>query len=73
MQTKTERLNKIYIQIGLKIREGKSKIMRIKATEGKGPIILRGTPFEEVNSYIYLGSIVHKEGGTEEDIKIRIQ
>jgi hypothetical protein len=47
--------------------------MRINATEGSGPIILKATPLEEVNSYTYLGSIVNKEGGTDEDIKIRIQ
>jgi hypothetical protein len=73
MQTKTEKLNKISMQIALKINEVKIKNMRINATEGSGPIILRGTPLEEVNSYTYLGSIVNKEGDTDEDIKIRIQ
>jgi hypothetical protein len=50
MQTKTDKLNKISMQIGLKIQEGNTKILRINAREGGGPIILRGTPLEEVNS-----------------------
>jgi hypothetical protein len=35
--------------------------MRINATEGSGPIILKGTPLEEVNSYIYLIALLRKE------------
>jgi hypothetical protein len=31
--------------------------MRINATEGSSPIILRGTPLEERNSYTYLGNL----------------
>jgi hypothetical protein len=38
-----------------------------------GLIILRVTSLEEVNSFPYLDSIVIKEGGTNENIKIRIQ
>jgi hypothetical protein len=41
-------------------------MMRINAAEGSSPIILRGTPLEEVNFYTYLGRIVNKEGGTDE-------
>jgi hypothetical protein len=41
--------------------------------QGSGPIILRGTPLEEINSYTYLGSIVNTEGGTDEEVKIKIQ
>jgi hypothetical protein len=43
-------LNNISLQIGLNIHEGKTKIMRINATDGSCPIILTGTPLEEVNS-----------------------
>ena len=36
------------------------------------PIILNGQPIEEVDSFTYLGSIVSKSGGTDEDVRARI-
>ncbi|XP_016361242.1 alpha-N-acetylgalactosaminide alpha-2,6-sialyltransferase 5-like [Sinocyclocheilus anshuiensis] len=49
----------------------KTKILKIKSTS-KDPVILNGSPLEEVQSFIYLGSIFDQQGGTETDVKARI-
>ena len=33
---------------------------------------MNGEPLEETDSFTYLGSTIHKHGGTEEDVKARI-
>ena len=72
MQNKTELLDTISQQIGLNIHRGKTKVMRINANN-REPITLGRETLQEVDSFTYLGSIINGEGGTEEDIKIRIQ
>ena len=57
-------------QGGLKINIAKSKVMRIQKTQDAA-IVLGTEELEEVESFTYLGSIVNKTGGTEEDIKAR--
>lgn len=59
--------------MGLKIHKRKTKIMKVNAASNSSPIVLRGTTLEEVDTFTYLGSIVNKVGGTDEDIKTRIQ
>ena len=72
MQNKTVLLDTISQQIGLNIHRGKTKIMRINANN-REPIALGNESLQEVDTFTYLGSIINREGGTEEDIKIRIQ
>ena len=45
--------------------------MRIYATR-RAPIPLEDRPLEEVDSFVYLGSVVSKAGGADEDVKVRI-
>ena len=42
-------------------------------TNNNNPVTLGGEPLEETDSFKYLGSIINKSGGTEEDVKARIQ
>ena len=72
MQAKTTKLKEIAEKIGLKIHSGKTKILKIN-TNSSTPVIIDGRNIEEVTSFTYLGSIINSEGGTDEDIKIRIQ
>jgi len=37
------------------------------------PVTLNGEPLEETDSFIYMGSTINKNGGTDEDVKARIQ
>jgi hypothetical protein len=46
--------------------------MRLK-TNSSRPITLGNTPLQEVDAFTYLGSVINREGGTEEDVKTRIQ
>ena len=57
MEDKTTRLADISSGVGLRIN-----------TKDVRPVTVGGHPLEEVDSFIYLGSIVDKQGGTDLDI-----
>ena len=66
-------LNTVSTQIGLNINRSKTRIMKPN-TKNINPVTLGGEPLEETDSFMYLGSLIYKSGGTEEeDIKSRIQ
>ena len=54
-------------KLGLKINATKTKLMRIGTKRGDG-VSVAGERVEEVGEFTYLGSIVRKKGGTDEDI-----
>ena len=68
MQDKTTDLAHISAQVGLQINKKKTKMLRLNTTCER-PIMLEGEGLEEVESFIYLGSIVDTRGGTEADAK----
>ena len=72
MQEKTEQLNTVSTQLGLNINRSKTKTMKAN-TKNNNPITLNGEPLEETDAFTYLGSTINKTGGTEEDVKARIQ
>ena len=45
----------------------KTKALRIH-TNKTGPFTLRGESFEDVDSFVYLGSMITKDGGAAHDI-----
>lgn len=71
MQEKTTCLAQVSTQIGLNIHLGKTKVLRINAANDEA-VMLGEKALEEVNSFTYLGSIVNKQGGSDEDIRARI-
>lgn len=71
MQNKSTELDQMARSIGLRIHPGKSKVLKIQ-TESTAGIRIDHKELEEVESFVYLGSIIDKTGGTKEDIKIRI-
>ena len=71
MQQKTDRLRTFSRSVGLHIHTDKTKVLRMNAADV--PITLQGAPLAEVESFTYLGSVINKAGGTDEDIKVRIQ
>ena len=71
LQEKTTLLAETSAQVSLNIHKGKTKIMRMNTNCGE-TITLEETQLEEVESFSYLGSIIHTEGGTDADIKVRI-
>ncbi|MCP4238259.1 MAG: hypothetical protein GY770_32620, partial [Aestuariibacter sp.] len=70
MQAKTDIMAEKSAQIGLRINRGKTKILRVN-NQSNEPINVYGEPIDEVNLFIYLGSIVDTSGGTDADIKAR--
>ena len=58
-------------KVGLKINATKTKLMGIGTKRGDG-VLVAGGRIEEVDEFTYLGSIVSKKGGTDEDIQARI-
>ena len=71
MRDKTQALKVQSAEVGLKINATKTKLMRIGTKRDNGVSVL-GVPIEEVDEFIYLGSIVSKKGRTDEDIQARI-
>ena len=57
--------------MGLKINAAKTKVMHIGTKRGDS-VLIAGERIEEVDGFTYLGSIVSKKGGTDEDIQVRI-
>ena len=66
IQEKTTRLETIAAGTGLRINGTKTKMMRIKNENVNGVSLMSG-PIEEVSEFTYLGSVVSKTGGTEQN------
>ncbi|PFX23506.1 Retrovirus-related Pol polyprotein from type-2 retrotransposable element R2DM [Stylophora pistillata] len=71
MQDKTARLTANSIKLGLHPNVSKTKVMKVNCTNNR-PVKVRDTILEEVTSFVYLGSVVSIDGGSDEDIKVRI-
>ena len=55
----------------LEMNSKKTKSLRVNAAQNT-PISLEEEEIEDVSHFTYLGSVVSKTGGTEEDIQARI-
>ena len=71
MQEKTNDVATTSAQIGLNIHRGKTKVLKVNA-DNSHPIKLEEQVLEEVEAFIYLGSVVDKQGGTDADVRARI-
>ena len=71
MQDKSSTLETESAPTGLGIHSGKTKLLTVNIT-GNTEIILGGKVLEEVDCFVYLGSIIDKQGGTDNDVKARI-
>ena len=71
MQEKTNRLNDPSKPTGLSFNVPKTKHMSINTT-APAPITIDGEPIGEVDDFVYLGSLVSKDSGTQKDIRSRI-
>ncbi|CAH8461116.1 unnamed protein product [Schistosoma haematobium] len=71
MQMKTASVAAVSASVGLSIYKGKTKVLKFKA-ENSNPITLDGETLEDVESFIYLGSIIDEQGGSDADVKARI-
>ena len=71
MQDKTTRLERTSAGTGLKISKKKTELMKINASSGN-PVTIGREPIREVESFVYLGSIIDQQGGTDRDVAARI-
>nr|KAG5690895.1 hypothetical protein BaRGS_028927 [Batillaria attramentaria] len=72
-QDAQEKLNRVAEEAektGLKINISKTEVMRVNHKQ-HNPIQLHQEDIKEVDKFVYLGSVVSKDGGTDEDIKSR--
>ena len=70
-QERLSRLAEEAEKTGLNINTKKTEVMRI-TNKKQDPITLHDEDLNEVEKFVYLGSVVNKDGGTDEDIKSRI-
>ena len=71
IQRKSEILDTISRSTGLIINSAKTKVIRMNNTN-EHTITINGTDIEEVDTFIYLGATVSKEGGTDREIRRRL-
>ena len=71
MQDKTAVLETTSAGTGLKINRKKTELVKINTT-ANAPVTVGGVPIREVESFVYLGSVVDQQGGTDRDITVRI-
>nr|KAG5701606.1 hypothetical protein BaRGS_019295 [Batillaria attramentaria] len=74
-QDAQEKLNRVAEEAektGLKINISKTEVMRVNHKQ-HDPIQMHQEDIKEVDKFVYLGSVVSKDGGTDEDIKSRNQ
>ena len=70
-QTKLEHVAEEAEKVGLQININKTEVMRVNNNRQEA-IQLQGKEIKEADSFTYLGSVVSKDGGTDEDIRNRI-
>ena len=71
MQDKSCRLETFSAKTGLRINLRKTELVKINTTANT-PITVGGKPIKEVESFVYLGSTITKQGGTDEGVTSRI-
>ncbi|XP_056022193.1 uncharacterized protein LOC130055047 [Ostrea edulis] len=71
MQDKTTHLVTTSAGTGLKINLKKTELMKINTTV-QLLVTVGDEPIKEIESFIYLGSVMDRQGGTDRDIKSRI-
>ena len=67
MQDKTTLLETTSAGTGIKINRKKTELMKMNTT-ANAPITVGGEPIREVESFVYLGSVVDQQGGTDRDV-----
>nr|KAG5703541.1 hypothetical protein BaRGS_020175 [Batillaria attramentaria] len=71
MQDKTTCLEATSAGTGLNINRKKTELMKINTTANT-TVTVGGEPIREVESFVYLGSVVDGQGGTDRDITARM-
>ena len=71
MQDKTTLLETTSAGTGLKINRKKTELMKMNIT-ANAPVTVNGEPIRKVESFVYLGSVVDQQGGTDRDVTARI-
>ena len=72
MQSKLTRLAKISMQTGLRISKSKTKVMRVN-TRNADKIELDGEEIDEVEDFMYIGSKISRDSGSDRGIQVRIR
>ena len=71
MHNKITRLEITSARTGLKINTKKTELIKINTT-AKTPVTVGGEPIWEVESFVYWGTVVDKQGGMDRDVEVRI-
>ena len=71
MQDKTTRLENTSPGLGLMINRRKTELMKTNNSVNT-PVTVGGEPIREVESFVYLGSVMDLQGGTDKDVTARI-
>ena len=71
MQDKTTLLETTSAGTGLKINRKKTELMKMNTT-ANAPVTFGGEPIREMESFVYLASVVDQQEDTDRDVTLRI-
>ena len=71
MQDKTTLLETTSAGTGLKINRKKTELMKMNTT-ANAPVTFGGEPIREMESFVYLGSVVDQQEDTDRDVTLII-
>ncbi|VDO50896.1 unnamed protein product [Schistosoma margrebowiei] len=71
MPIKTTSISAVFVSVGINIEKEKSKILK-DSTENTDVITLSEETLEDVETFMYLGSVADKREGCNADTKARI-
>ncbi|VDO97751.1 unnamed protein product [Schistosoma margrebowiei] len=71
MQIKIVSVASASASVGLNIHKEKNKVLKYN-TENSNPITLDGETLKDVEFFTYLGSIIDEQGGSDADVKAKI-
>ena len=71
MQEQTERVENVGRSVGLKISQGKTKLMKMK-NRSQARTTVQGKELEEVQHFKYLGSFISADSNIEKEVSTRI-
>ncbi|VDP23616.1 unnamed protein product [Schistosoma margrebowiei] len=71
IQEKTTSVAAASAAVGVNIHKGKNKVIRY-TTACTNPVTIDGEDLEDVKTFTYLGSVTDEHGGSDVDVKARI-
>ena len=68
----TDKVEEVGSSIGLKVSYNKRKVLSVGGQQSFIPVSLRGQHLEDVDDFVYLGSIIHESSNVDAELRRRL-